>query len=1663
MNFPFETDPRFAALPYSDQQQIRLKYASKLFAKDQRFLNLPENDKLLILQKVMTLPPVFENPEVGQQFAQASKNPVLFQTFANANKQSSLIGVVMGMMSKISPEAAVQKEVLHGRDAEKGAAWIQNIIDSSESLGPIAKMLPKLGSIVGFVADLTSYATATHLIPTRAAEGLLMQAADRAVMNLAKIGASGAKLQMARWALADLAPFAARAVAQGATGVLRDNFIMPLLDGRNPDTSIVDIAKTFGTYAAGDTLFWGMVGWGFPFLKLAGRVVKTTFTGARKIESGIFRTSKAGKKIALNADEMRTYEAAIIRGDLPSVLYDTLSPAVQDHLTAVRDRQFFAASSEIAASDPFGKTTLAAGSIGLDVVQDKAGGYRVRHVTDPGTVTNVKTLGQLDESLVRYLRERKGLFNLDELRVDPLRGHLVRMMDAQDHIDDSLKAIRGADVKPSFVSLDNRPSMSPIEAEGAKAGTFVGMGQNSVADTFHIPLSEASLEKMRTRKLRVNEGQESYVREAEESLFPRGADAVPLGKEGGTPNVFAIAGKVAPPEEFTAAQAWAKQALKAGSKETEPNLVATALRRAGYDGANMPDGSFFALYPERQIKILDNTLNPATGKKGFKAPASIKEENVSVSIAGLKGTIADAVVGKDNRLLGALLATPGGKLNPENTARASSLLLKRLGAKDSRVAVTVLKDATEITLRKTPQGLRVFLPPKIEKFASTLAKKLAGHVSEEGKVARIAKQAETVVTLPKDALKLKNLKTWFANLIEQDPRMKVWAAKNAQGLDPIEAIKKMALSEMTPQLLKTAMAKFGVKVIGAEGSLKAVKGGKIIASGRSAAELLANAGIELKRVPSKYMPKVVALSPDGVVFEAAGIGVKGGPKEIWSLLDNFDDIAKSAAAKKIKKIFTSGEGSVAWIAPSHYEVSMPAYGIRKSFSNLEEARTFVKSEWKSWSNLSEKIEGSGGVLRQENGKYVVHLAGTRYEAQTLPELGKIMRDLPDPQALPELVGEDVALYFKEGAPLLDFIAFRPRYVDQPPAVENPNFLAKISMSIKPMGAWITDYGRKIGAIEVMKTYNDMQTGIMVAMRDTDIMLEVVDNIQRSLGVTGRKGLEKANGLFYLLGETDNTKRASIIEKFNLGDKDIAAEVRLRAIMGKGPNDPNGLFAKFGIDPDKFIYGYMSRVRAATDQSSILHLNHPEATERILEKAFGKGSIPKEIAFWAENMRTSDVISFALDTNVFSVMRRYITRGNLRRYAGESWRNMVDLLEKPGADKIMQWRVYRYMDMLQGGGFTDGEKLMQSFLQALMQKLGFSADKIAGVAHHDVMRSIYSLSYTAHLGWRPYVAIRNMMQMYQTVGPLVGNSYLKKAVTFISSKKGEAYIAELRRRGIVHQAPPIVNQLVEGESILGKLSNSALGSFKYADDITRAVGYYAGQLRFEDGLKAFGKVDINNARRFAEFVGTNQYGPEMNSRILETLIGGNSDAAKHVFANALQERSLFLMRRELSPIMFHGVVGKMFGQYGTFAANYVQFVSQTWKNSTKAQKAAFAARWIGNSAALAGSMYAIGLQGKDWLPWAPAQFTGGPLFNTAIDVLHSMGSDYQARAARGELNRMLPIDLNKLFKGEGLELQPPVGMLGYYQIRSLMKISEYMDAGDPLRAFYALISAPIRSE
>jgi hypothetical protein len=180
--------------------------------------------------------------------------------------------------------------------------------------------------------------------------------------------------------------------------------------------------------------------------------------------------------------------------------------------------------------------------------------------------------------------------------------------------------------------------------------------------------------------------------------------------------------------------------------------------------------------------------------------------------------------------------------------------------------------------------------------------------------------------------------------------------------------------------------------------------------------------------------------------------------------------------------------------------------------------------------------------------------------------------------------------------------------------------------------------------------------------------------------------------------------------------------------------------------------------------------------------------------------------------------------------------------------------------------------------------------------------------------------------------------------------------------------------------------------------------------------------------------------------------------------------MFIYDRAEAPGYTHSLIGRLFGQYGTYSAGFRANLYRGLKNGTKAQRMAFAARWIGNMSAIAAGMHAIGISPGNFIPWTPALFQGGPLFDLAMTALRSTGQGYEAQQARTELVRSIsPIRWDKLDDvgqmDSVLELLnlPQSYTPFYHQIRGIKRFIDYSDRGDHWLAWLSLTTAPIRPD
>jgi hypothetical protein len=308
----------------------------------------------------------------------------------------------------------------------------------------------------------------------------------------------------------------------------------------------------------------------------------------------------------------------------------------------------------------------------------------------------------------------------------------------------------------------------------------------------------------------------------------------------------------------------------------------------------------------------------------------------------------------------------------------------------------------------------------------------------------------------------------------------------------------------------------------------------------------------------------------------------------------------------------------------------------------------------------------------------------------------------------------------------------------------------------------------------------------------------------------------------------------------------------------------------------------------------------------------------------------------------------------------------------------------------------------------------------------------------------------MTQIYTTGGAILGNQWVDIGQKRVLSDP-EGAVSVLKQRGTLSEAPPLLNEVARGESkvtkAIGKATEVGMMPTKKSDDLSRAVVYFGAESRWDHYYKFKEKVPDFNFEREA---GVNLLHDDVGAKVSQLLKQGSPEAiatARHLYADDMQRLTMFDYTRANSPRSFHGLLGKAFGQYQVYPVYYIAMVKHMFSHGTPAQKIGMVARLGVNALATAGALQLIGLDGKNALPWVPAQLSGGPFASILWNVIQSTNTtSYKGAAARGELMGMLP------------RLIP-----GSYEYKMVTDTVRYLSEGKVLQAIYALSSAPIRSD
>lgn len=1616
-----ERKPEFAKQDYAAQQKLRLLMLGRIMAADS---TLTPEVKSAVMQKYASRPPVFENPDVGAYtdelvkkiasgeasgFLQNFTQGVYAQGPAHRLAMDLSVGILEGLGA--GEEASRQRALydrLYGRDGQKVKDYLKASTDPASSAAGLQGLAEGLGTILGFIPNFMAIKGLPVVSKTTAvARGAVEKLASGTAM----------RSDILRGVLGNLAENTVESVALTAKDLL-----MQAADGKQDVLGVKNVAEVYGQNALLDYAIGTVGAVGLPFAKLAGRSLGAAF----------FPTIKAGSlKSGLPLEAMQNIVGKASTGQIAPEMLERLPAFFSDQTRVLQAdhaiQREVGSSPDVLKEVPLWHNEVEARVLGNALGQDASGAFTLRRISDiengldkPTTYASLLEVQEnLGQELLRKAEKGGKNFPLGDY------GGLARVAQG---LGAGNEVFNLAGVQKGFTPPALRPTLSHLDAEAVLA-----------ADPQRAFLVKAP---------------------------PTSRPLTPLVRdvEG---NALAVAVRTAPLPEVQAAfqRAAVFKAETPALRESVEELAVDSLRRAGYDSAVLNQaGDLAALYPSR-VKLLAEAP----------APAKILRENAGTTSFGQDAFIRlhtermykESEIKADPRRTAALLSGRGD-LGPERVSAYVRAVLD-----DARIVHDVdIRLGPEFKGRWEDGKLRLEVPANTAPEARrALVRDLNKLLGEGG----LSKSARTSLTR-----RAASVIRQFEIPGETYAEKLAWAQANAQRLagpsfkelgggasqigtrkfaTPEALADYLVTSRLSPDAVKLALAEDGFRLVRAEGQYRVLdQAGKIMGRGASIPDLLANTGWRPEKIPADFLPEVSVVD-SGVKFSYTRNAISGDYASLMNHLNKYMNY-KLEAQKRV--VARTPQAMQLNLPTRQYEVVVPAAGVREVFENPQEASWFLRGGWAEYEGVKRVLARRGIPLEVRGGKYILRVGGDEYTALLgdKKEVSKLLSKIPDPQTAPALLGEEVENLLREKG-----ILGAPR--GPLPDPSNPprmgtggrseiGLLARMGrLYPTPQSTWVQENLRKTGHTELASLFNEMRDAVRVVEAEHTKWRQIV---REALSPGGKMlPLKKRQGIRFFLEAGSDAEKDAVRAEFKLTGEDEAVADLIRGIYGRNATD--GLHGLFSLDPTKFIQDYVPRLRKAQDK--LIAKGGDLKPEDIFREAFPAG-VPRELRFFAEMDRISEVLAFDAEDDIAALLDRYITQGLKKKYLNPIWRKFDSGVKQArahgGMDADLSHSINEWRATLMGFK-TDGEKAVENFTQALARRFG-QQDR---VLVKDITRVLFTLQSFGTQAWKPWNVVRNLAQVYTVLLPSYGSGPTFRAMKHVATNTQEV-LARMKEAGVLLDTPPLINSIVDEGSLAGRLVHKGLAGIKASDDYTRAVAYVLGEGRFDEGLAKLQRGVLKKPQEFVDYLQAYRMEPEAQAQLLKLVQDGKTRGARDLFARSVVEDTMFSYSKIDQPLLYRGMFGRLFGQFGVYSVQYLQNIKKGLTRGSAVDRAAYLTRLATAPTAIYLTLQQMGIAAdRDFLPWSPAQFTGGPMWTLATDMLAASGSGYQADQARARLARSLPS-----FDPETGEWRLPSGvapnMVPFYrQIKQLVDAYSYWKDGESWLGFLALTATPIRDD
>lgn len=561
-----------------------------------------------------------------------------------------------------------------------------------------------------------------------------------------------------------------------------------------------------------------------------------------------------------------------------------------------------------------------------------------------------------------------------------------------------------------------------------------------------------------------------------------------------------------------------------------------------------------------------------------------------------------------------------------------------------------------------------------------------------------------------------------------------------------------------------------------------------------------------------------------------------------------------------------------------------------------------------------------------------------------------------------------------------------------------------SFFIRPFYAWVDSVAQKHNWPALSES--------MGLVKDAEVaMNRFMDPYRRVLGDTIQKyGKTRRKDLYRYLEASDDA-RANIETELRITPQEKADLDRLDREFFIP------LAAELGVDGKQFIREFQPRWRLDSFSLDKLGPRKSDAATSSFE-------------FFSEAVRNAEIDP--RDTDLLRVAHEYMRLGARKRFLEGPINSASELINLKDAGKNyiagnLQPLLKRHLDYMRGvPDYT--QRIMHGALESAMNTINEGVRAFNKkmpermqigefeLTSRDAFNKWISYSYAGALMLRPMVPIRDSLQLLLTTYPVLGAEYMMKGISkAFEMRQGkvdsETFQVPLRYGAMIRHNDLL--RYLEGDEKVSanRFVEQAMRVLEYSNNSNRLVSFWGHALRVQDALRK--GVDAS----FGERSGLSYLEKGLRENYLNEARSLSPDGFADFSYRAskdLVDLSQWNYSRGASPGLYKFGLGKVFGQYGTWPLNYIEYARRITlgDGQSTGMKVGTLTRLALAHGAILKAGEAVGVDTGSWVFTNPMAYGGGPMFQSLLHIPGSMDFETRqgAEARRAVIRPFFPMGI-----------------------------------------------------